>query len=306
MQGSEPRVLVSVLHYNGGREAIETVDSLKRQMRPGVHLQVLDNGSQPGALDELRRLHPDVEVRETGENLGYTGGNNFILDQAARDGYDAAIVCNQDIELDPGALAALVETVERHPDAGIVGGIEVCFFTGEVRAIGARGYPLWKSRMKWRTTRDAHEGPGPAPHAEAVDCVQGAMVLFTRRAIEAGIRFDDDLFLYYDEIDLGFQVKRAGLKAYVDDRVLVRHKNRDNFLNVRAGYFHQRNRAYIVHKHGTMLNRAAYHAYILAIELPLKCAVRTLQGHGRFARACILGHLDGVRGRMGVGRAASL
>jgi GT2 family glycosyltransferase len=306
MQESAPRVLVAVLHYNGGREAIETVTSLKQQVCPDLVLQVFDNASKPGALDEMRRVHPGVIIRESPTNLGYTGGNNAILDQAAREGFDCAVLCNQDIELDREAIAAVVETACQHPDAGIVGGVEVCHFTDVVRARGAKGFSFWTSRAAWRAQQQRHVSDATDAHAEAVDYVQGALVLFTRRAIDAGIRFDDDLFLYYDEIDLGFQVKHAGLRAYLDHRVIVRHKNRDNFLNVRAGYYHQRNRAYIIHKHGAWWQRAAYHAYAFGLELPLKCIVRGLQGHGRFARACVLGHLDGLRGRMGAGRAASL
>jgi hypothetical protein len=41
------------------------------------------------------------------------------------------------------------------------------------------------------------------------------------------------------------------------------------------------------------------------VEIPGKLLVRTAQGHGRFARACLLGQWDGLRGRMGKGRLES-
>jgi GT2 family glycosyltransferase len=136
--------------------------------------------------------------------------------------------------------------------------------------------------------------------------VQGAMVLFTRRALEAGVFMNEDLFMYYDEADLGFQLANAGLVAYVDTRVVVRHKNREKFYNARSGYLHQRNRVYIVHRYGKWYHRVAFHLGVALIELPSKLIVRTAQGRARFAWACLLGYVDGLAGRVGPGRAASL
>jgi GT2 family glycosyltransferase len=295
-EGPVHRSLISILHYNAPGEVIAAVRSLRDQLPPGVTLQVLDNGSRPEAVAEIERALPDVRLQRTGGNLGYTGGNNAAIDQALAEGYDSVVLCNQDIEVDPGGVAALIDTVERHADAGLVGGVEVCFFTGAVRAAGARGYSFWRSKFSWDTAADAAVHP--------VEYVQGALVVLTRQAMAHGIRFDDRLFLYYDEIDLGLEVRRAGLKAYVDGRVVVRHKNKQSYFNPKAAYYLQRNRVYIVRKHGAWYHEAVYQAYALAAELPLKLIWRSIQGRGRFARACLAGHVDGTWGRMGAGRAA--
>jgi hypothetical protein len=64
----------------------------------------------------------------------------------------------------------------------------------------------------------------------------------------------------------------------------------------------QRNRLYMVRKHGRWYQRAFYVLYSSLVELPLKVLVRVLQGHTAFARACVTGQIDGLRGRMGTGR----
>jgi GT2 family glycosyltransferase len=291
-----PRALISILHYNCPDDAIAAARSFQAQTCSDTTLQIFDNQSRPEALMQVERALPDVQVRRAATNLGYTGGNNAAIDQAYAEGYDLVVLCNQDIEVDESAVAQLVETATRNPDAGLVGGVEVCYFTGEVRASGATGYSFWRSRFRWTT--DAFSD------VRTVDFVQGALVVVTRAAMARGIRFDDRLFLYYDEVDLGLQVREVGLKAYVDGRVRVRHKNRDNFMNPRAAYYHQRNRAYVVRKHGTALQHALFQVYALVIELPVKALVRWLQGHRRFVRASLAGHVDGLLGRMGAGRAS--
>jgi GT2 family glycosyltransferase len=136
--------------------------------------------------------------------------------------------------------------------------------------------------------------------------VQGALVMFTRRALEAGVFMNEDLFIYYDEADVGFQLKDAHLRAYVDPRVHVRHKNRVKFFNPRSGYLHQRNRVYIVRRYGRWYHRVAFHLGMTLVELPAKTIVRSIQGRANYARACLLGYADGVSGRMGKGRIDAL
>jgi GT2 family glycosyltransferase len=296
----DPRVLVSVLNYKSVDDSVIAIHSLQQQDYPNFRLQLLDNASPNDCVARIRSQIPDVDIRVTDENLGYCGGNNYALRQGLAEGCEYVIVCNQDIEVAPDAVRRLVETAESHPDAGIVGAVELCHYTDRVRAARGAGLSLWTGRAVWLDDLPSGEA---LLHAKYV---QGAMVLFTRRALEAGVFMNEDLFMYGDEADLGFQLARAGLKAYVDTRVVVRHKNREKYYNSRAGYLHQRNRVYLVHKYGRWYHRVAFHLRVALVELPTKVVVRTLQGRARFAWACVLGYADGVIGRMGAARATSL
>lgn len=296
-----PRVLVSVLNYNSVDDPVATLRSLRQLDYPNFHLQVVDNASATDCVARIREQVPGIDVRVLDRNLGYTGGNNHALRQGLAEGYDYVFVCNEDIELDPGALTRLVDTAEAHPDAGVVGAVEVCFFTGDVRAVGSDGFSLWSLRPRW-----VAELPAPGTGPFETGFVQGAAVLFTRRALEAGVLMDEDLFIYYDEIDVGLKTYGAGLKVYVDPAVVVRHKNRPKHMNARSAYLHQRNRVYMARRYGKWYHRLVLHARMALFELPAKVVVRSAQGHRRFARACVIGYLDGVAGRMGAGRVAEV
>jgi GT2 family glycosyltransferase len=296
----EPRVLVSVLNYKSVDDTVVAIRSLQQQDYPNFRLQLLDNASPGDCVARIRSHVPNVEIHVTDENLGYCGGNNYALRQGLGEGCEYVIVCNQDIEVGPDAVRRLVETAESHPDAGVVGAVELCHYTDSVRAARGAGFSYWTGRCTW-----SDDIPAGATLLRA-KYVQGAMVLFTRRALEAGVFMNEDLFMYGDEADLGFQLARVGLKAYVDTRVVVRHKNREKYYNSRAGYLHQRNRVYLVRKYGKWYHRAGFHLGVALLELPAKVVVRALQGRARFAWACVLGYVDGVTGRMGAGRATSL
>lgn len=292
-----PRVLVSILSYNSLEHTIATIRTFLSQNYQNFHLQLMDNASESGFVEQITEVFPDLDLNVLNENLGYTGGNNLALNQTLIEGYDYVVIANHDIELDENAVRCLVETAENHPDAGLVGGVEICYFTGQVRVAGLEGHSLWFSRPI-----ALKQGEGAGETILPCFVANGCLLLLTRKALEANVQWDDRMFMYIDEQDMGFDLQKKGFKAYIDHRVKIRHKNEVKKFGVRSGYFQQRNRVYLVRKHGRWYHQIVYLIYASLIELPVKLFVRTLQGHTRFARACLLGHLDGIAGRMGKGR----
>lgn len=287
-----PRVLVSVLAYNSPETTIETLRSLRQQTYPDYHLLLIDNDSDDDSLERVTREFLDLDIRRMPENCGYTGGVNFALELVRTEGYDCLLVVTHDVEVEPRALEYLLETAALHPDAGVVGGVEFDPGTGRERASAGGVYSKWFSRLSWESAPPA-EGTGP----REVFCVHGALMLLTGRAVSAGVRMDENLFMYFDEVDLGFQLKEKGLRAMVDRRVVFKHNRGPETFTPRVGRLMQRNRLYIARKHGRWFQALFYALYSTLLELPLKVFVRSLQGRTRFALACVAGQLEGLRSR---------
>jgi GT2 family glycosyltransferase len=293
--GKLARVLVSVLSYNSAQTTLEALRCLNRQTYSEYHLQLVDNASTDGTVERAAREFPDLDIKVLPENTGYTGGSNFAIRQAREEGYDYLIICTHDVEVDERAVERLVETARACANAGIVGAVEHNLSVDESRAAGGGFYSKWFSKSLWLSakTEDARRD---------VFCVHGALLLLTRTAMNAGVSMDENLFMYFDEADLGFQLQRKALRAVVDHRVIMRHKGDPRLYAPAVGYLMQRNRLYMVRKHGRWYQRAFYLVYSTLVELPLKVLVRSLQGRTDFARACVAGQIDGLLGRMGVGR----
>ena len=289
--GSPPRVLVSVLAYNSPETTAETLRSLRRQTHLDFQLLLIDNASDGGSLERLAREFPDLEVRRRPENRGYTGGVNFALDLAREGGYDCLLFATHDVEVEPRALECLLETAASHADAGVVGGVELDPRTGRERASAGGVYSKCFSRLSWETAP-----PAADPGAREVFCVHGALLLLTKKSLSAGVRLDENLFMYFDEVDLGFQLRERGLRAIVDRRVVFRHRGAAESFTPRIGYLMQRNRLYVARKHGRWFEALFYALYSTLLELPAKVVFRSLQGRARFALACVAGQLEGLRG----------
>ena len=270
---NKPSVLVSILAYNHFDDLIETIRCLKAQSYKDFHLQVIDNASTDNIVPRLKEIYSDIDVIQLTKNRGYTGGNNVALEKGFQQGYEYTFILNDDISVEVNFLAHLIETAKSDVDCGVVGVIEEDFYTGKIRTIGGSSFHFRRARGQW-----LKDIPKLASNSLQVDYVQGAALLFTARALAQGIRFDEKLFMYCEEIDLGFQLREKKLKALVDLRTRVRHK-----------YYLQRNRLYLCRKYGSRAIFFQACCYMCFIELPLKMVLRTLQGHPRFAWACVRG-----------------
>ena len=290
-----PRVLISVLSHNSAQTTLMALRCLSQQTYSAYHLQLVDNASTDGTPDEAARAFPGLDIKVLPENTGYTGGCNLILRQARSEGYNYVLLCTHDVEVDERTVELLVETALACPSAGVIGAVEHNLAADAARAGDGGRYSKWFSRAVWQSTT------GPDAPRE-VFCVHGAFLLLTPQALAAGVQMDENLFMYFDEADLGFQLQQKNLRAVVDGRVRMRHTGGARLYTPPIGYLMQRNRLYMARKHGRWYQRAFYVLYSSLIELPLKVMVRSLQGHTGFASACVAGQIDGLLGRMGAGR----
>jgi GT2 family glycosyltransferase len=181
---------------------------------------VVDNGSDAGEIERLRpALPPNAEVTVSSINLGYAGGNNLGIAHL-REHYDPDYywILNNDTTVDPGAAAALVDYAEAHPRVGAVGATILYPDGRTVYCLGGGTVNRWTAFDRLMGAGRNRERPAAAPH---LDYISGASIVLTRNAVAATNGFDPDYFLYSEEADLCFRLKRAGLGlGYAPDAVV--------------------------------------------------------------------------------------
>jgi hypothetical protein len=101
---------VVLVNWNGAADTLDTLASLAGAAAGhDVWPLVVDNGSTDGSVARLRRERPDLEVLETGANLGFAGGNEVGLRRAlAEPAVGWVLLLNTDVALAPGFLAPLL------------------------------------------------------------------------------------------------------------------------------------------------------------------------------------------------------
>jgi N-acetylglucosaminyl-diphospho-decaprenol L-rhamnosyltransferase len=207
------RVEAVVVNYNARDELVACVRSLRAD---GVaDIIVVDNGSVDGSAAALAAADPEARFVETGANLGYGGGVNRGLAQGHR---ELVLVCNADVVVRPGTLAAMTAALDADPELALVGPRLVN--PDETLYPSARTFPSLVDAMghgflglvapRNRFSRSYKMLDWDHGGRRAVDWVSGSCFLARRRALEDLGGFDVSFFMYLEDVDLCWRLRRAG------------------------------------------------------------------------------------------------
>jgi len=181
------------------------------------HVWVVDNHSDDATAEAFQSCIPHAQVLVQPSNLGFGKANNVGFRAAQATGCSYVLFLNPDCSIAPADVALLKQTLEQHHDSvGLVG----------ARVKNAQGapYPLW--RVDYRQPyRDKTMTPvDPAPGELVMPAyIDGACIL-TRTAVFARMNgFNEDLFMYCEEDDLGLRLAQQGLQIAVDTRAQACH-----------------------------------------------------------------------------------
>jgi GT2 family glycosyltransferase len=204
-------VTVSIVTYRSRACIDACLAGVRAQGAAVREVLVADNGGDDTAA-YLRRRHPAVRVRELGYNAGFAAAHNanFALARGS-----LFLALNPDVALAAGCLARLADALAGDAALGAA--------QGRLLAPGL-GERLDSAGIRWSAgrTRFLDRGRGePASryaHAEDVFGACGAAALYRTSALRAVSRplespFAESLFMYYEDVDLAWRLRRAGWRT---------------------------------------------------------------------------------------------
>jgi GT2 family glycosyltransferase len=211
------KVIPVVLSWNGREDTLACLRSLARE--PVDTIVVVDNASRDGSAEAVAREFPGVKLIRNSANLGYAGGMNVGIRAALSAGADAVLLLNNDVEVEPGAVAKLAAAAR-----GVGAVSPVITFAddpGRVWYAGASYDP-----RRGYNGRPRGWGEPAASFAEAVrtDRACGAAMLIPREALKRVGELDESLFAYHEDADWSLRARAAGFPIYVEPSARVRHK----------------------------------------------------------------------------------
>ncbi|MGH3856764.1 MAG: glycosyltransferase, partial [Pseudonocardiaceae bacterium] len=214
--------------------------------RPSVPFEVLvvDDAS-PDRTAELVAASPGVRLVRTEHNVGFVAACNLGANHS-RGAY--LLFLNNDTEVRPGALDALVDAADSDDRIGLVGAMLV-YPDGRLQESGGI---VWADGSGWNYGRD-HDAHAPEFAARRdVDYCSGAAILVRRELFEAVGGFDQRYApAYYEDTDLAFAIRATGHRSIVEPRaVVVHHEGVSHGTDITGGVkrFQEINRAQFVEK----------------------------------------------------------
>ena len=183
---------------------------------------VVDNGSSDGTQEFVRERYPAAQLIETGENLGYAGGNNFALRSDLLAGHEYALVLNPDAYLHPSAIRTLRTRMDV---ATTVGASSPIIYYADSDVVWYGG-----SEIRWTdgATLQLHQDervPNLPRHPRPTGRVNGCALMLRMAAFSAVGGFDEDYFLYYEETDLSVRLLEQGWHLELVPEAVCWHAN---------------------------------------------------------------------------------
>jgi GT2 family glycosyltransferase len=222
-------ILAAVINWNGWRDTLACVESMRAMQGPPFHLVICDNGSTDDSRERLAQWIEAFQPTEvllsarwlaTGANLGYAGAINRCIDWGrAEIAPTHWWFLNNDVCIEPDALRHLMDAVHARPAIGLCGSVLLDWEPPHaVQAVGG----IFQSVIA--TGRHLKMLPRDAGVFDGIDYPVGASLLATRDFIDRVGPMDDGYFLYYEEVDWAERGRRAGFRPAVALGSRLRHK----------------------------------------------------------------------------------
>jgi N-acetylglucosaminyl-diphospho-decaprenol L-rhamnosyltransferase len=226
---------VVTVTYSPGPHLDRFLASLSLATERPVSVLLADNGSTDGTPQAALDRYPNVRLFHTGANLGYGTAVNRAVARLAEEGGAAdewIIVANPDVQWGPGSIDALLDAAGRWPRAATLGPLIrepdgsvypsarhlPSLIRGGMHAVIG---PFWRNNP-WST---AYRQERLEPTERPVGWLSGSCLLVRRTAFDQVGGFDERYFMYFEDVDLGDRLQKAGwVNVYVPSAEVLHHK----------------------------------------------------------------------------------
>lgn len=225
-----PPVAVAIVSWNTRELLQECLESWAGAVEAGqAEVWVVDNASRDGSVEMVRERFPWARALALEHNLGFGAAVNLVAGETAT---PWIVVANADTALRPGALASLMRAGAQHPSAGIIAP-RLVLPSGEVQH-SAYAFPTLPFTLAFNlgagsvSRRLADRllliGAWDSDRSRWVDWAIGAFLLVRRAAWEEIGGFDEALWMYAEDLDLGWRAAAAGWRTWFESSASIRHE----------------------------------------------------------------------------------
>jgi len=212
-----PSVFIIVLNYNGRKYLKDCLSSLVSQTYENYSVIVCDNASTDDSIEYVKRNFPSTIIIQNKENLGFAKGNNVAIKFALKQGADYIFLLNNDTISEKDLIERLIKVAKTNNNIGIVGPkILDIRNTSFVQEIG------WTCDIFGFPIAIREEESGKQTISE-VFYVSGCAMLIKKEVLNKVGLFDEEYFMFAEDLDLCWRAQLAGYLVFVDRAARVYH-----------------------------------------------------------------------------------
>ena len=239
----ESLVSIVVLNYNAGKLLLNCIESIKKSSYQNIEILVVDNISSDNSQIECKKKFPDIKLIQNDENLGYCGGNNAGIKKAEG---EFIIILNPDTIVETNWIDELLNAQKEFGDGLYQPKIlslneeNTIQSTGNMLHIFGFGF----ARDKGNKVIERKE------EIEKVGYASGTCLFTTRKVLDKIGLLDEFLFLYHDDLDLGWRGAQIGINSFYVPKSKIYHVESYSLKwSSKKFYWLERNRKYCLLTH---------------------------------------------------------
>lgn len=239
------KIIVIIVSYNGRQYWDSLFPTLleERYQDLDIEILVVDNNSGDGSADYIARKYPTVSVIRTEANLGFVGANNLGYQYARDRGADYIYLLNQDTEVRLGFLRPLYDFASENKFGSLQSKLLLWPDTKRINTIGNAIHFLG-----FGYGQDANKIDDNNQKITKINYASGAGVFISMAALEdLGFLFDETMFMYLEDLDLGWSLNLLGYDNYLIPNSIIYHKYEFNRSMKMFSWF-ERNRLWVMLK----------------------------------------------------------
>lgn len=245
MSETKDKILIIIPSYNGQEYLPDLMSSLSMQDYEGFDYEILvvDNKSSDESVTYIESNYPSVKVIVNEKNTGYVGANNVGYKYAKENKFDYIYLLNQDTIVARNFLQPLYDFAKKNTFGSLQSKLILWPETDKINTLGNAihflgfGYGTESGKTD-KNNQTINE----------INYSSGAGVFLSMKVLEEkGGLFDDTMFMYLEDLDLGWSLNLMGYKNYLVPDSVVYHKYEFS-RSIRQLYWFERNRWWVILK----------------------------------------------------------
>ena len=256
-----PLVSVIVLNYNAGELLLNCIESIKKSAYKNLEIIVVDNISTDKSQKICKEKYPDIKLIQNDENFGYCEGNNIGIREAKG---DYIIILNPDTIVESNWIEELISAYNKfgeglyQPKILSLDKTEILQSTGNMLHIFGFGFARDKGKNDNLVKTDI----------EKIGYASGTCLFTSKEVLDKIGLLDSFLFLYHDDLDLGWRAAQMGIDSfYVPNSIIYHVESYSLKWSAKKFYWLERNRKYCLLTHYSKNTYAKMYSSLCLVDL---------------------------------------
>lgn len=254
----DQRICIILVNYNGIRDTIECIESIKKTTYSNYYVVVIDNASTKGDINIIKQRWDDIIIIKNDENVGFAKANNIGIKYALEHDSDLIVLLNNDTIVNCDFLMKILDKFNAY-------NIEV--LTCAIKYYGDKEkYWYAGGEFKWSKGYGVHYTDKRLKNEiNEISFMTGCCII-ARCDVFRQIMLPEDYFMYFEDVDFCLELKEKNIKMYYTPDFCIYHKVSSS-TGVESPffvYYWNRNRIILCNKY---LKKISYYRILLISKL---------------------------------------